>query len=133
MKLYKWMTMLFMGFALAFTACDDDEFDINSLVEPTEFSKLVVTPIVETADYEVTSVFNMDNDKRYMGFGFCYNTTGDPNIYDATISCIPENNELKATLTGFEENVTFYIRAYAIEYPNKVLYSDPLEISFGIE
>lgn len=133
MKLYKWMTMLFMGFALAFTACDDDDFDLDSLVEESEFSKVVVKPIEGTADYELTSVFDMDDDERYMGFGFCYNTTGNPNIYDATISCTPEKNVLKATLPCPEEDVVYYIRAYATVYPEGVLYSDPLEITFGIE
>lgn len=133
MKLYKWMTMLFMGFALAFTACDDDDFDLDSLVEPSEFSKPVISVIDGTPDFEITSVFNMDDDDRYMGFGFCYNTTGNPNIYDATISCTPNNNVLKATITDVEEGVTYYFRAYATVYPEGVLYSDPIEIVFGAE
>lgn len=130
MKLYKWMTMLIISCALGFTACDDDDYDISNDIPEVEFTLPVAT--ITDSGVEMVSVIDMDDDLRYMGFGFCYSKTNEnPTIYDATISCIPKDEVMTATLTDLENNSVYYVRAYATLYPTGVIYSNPIEITVG--
>ena len=45
--------------------------------------------------------------------GFCYSTSTNPTISDATISCGKNTGEFGKTITGLNENTTYYVRAYA--------------------
>lgn len=130
MKLCKWITIMLMSCSLVFTACEDDEYDINDVIEEVEFTLPVA--VVNGSGVEVTSIIDMDDDQLYMGFGFCYSQTNqEPTIYDATTSCIPENKVMTTVLSDLEDNKIYYIRAYATLYPTGVIYSNPIIVTVG--
>ncbi|NDV60261.1 hypothetical protein [Bacteroides sp. 519] len=134
MKMNKWLNILLVNCLLltGFTACSDDD-------DPTElsFNVPVLTDIVTpTAVVTADLIVNQDDlDEgriRVMSYGFCYSTSNNPTIYDATVTAAPENKKMEATLTELEDNTVYYVRAFATLYPNGVVYSPEVEMKVGV-
>lgn len=135
MKPIKWISLFMMGCAVLIgtASCGDDDNNKGELILSVPTVTDITVPTA-TAVSEVT-VCQDDIDSgniRVMAYGFCYGTTTQPTIYDATVKATPENGKMTASLTDLENNTVYHIRAFATLYPNGVVYSDVVIITAGI-
>ena len=122
MKYLKTIYIL-LGCMLVMGACkDDDETSLSgalSITTPTyahvAYNKATVSAIISGSDG--VSVI-----KR----GFCYGTEANPDIYNMTAEA--KGSDISATLTGLNQNTTYYVRAFVTLYNEEPKYSE--EISF---
>lgn len=91
---------------------DDDKIDNSAVVANLEVSE--VTSTTARVSAELTAA-NMQN---FIKKGFCYSTTADPTIDNATLCEM--TGDFTATLTNLEPNATYYIKAYALIGDNLV-------------
>lgn len=136
MKLKDYFTIFALGSLMSagFTACDDD--DDNGNEESIEFCTPQVISI-EADQATVTCDVDIDEDDlekgetRVIAYGFCYGTSQNPSIHDATVKVMPENGKMEAVLTELENNQLYRVRAFATLYPEGVIYSPVTEIASG--
>lgn len=136
MKLKDYFAIFAMGCLMStgFTACDDD--DDNGNEESIEFYTPQVISI-EADQATVTCDVDIDEDDmekgetRVIAYGFCYGTSQNPSIHDATVKVMPQNGKMEAVLTELENNQLYRVRAFATLYPEGVIYSPVTEIAAG--
>lgn len=124
MKQYKWLS-LFIVCALLFGACSDDDqhfadqgvtLGSPEVLEATGSSALLQATIAADKDVILG--------KR----GFCYATTQNPTIYNATATATVSNSNspvYTATITGLRGSTTYYVRSFVVLYSGGVVYSAP--------
>ena len=124
MKQYKWISLLFAT-ALTLGACSDDENDYG------ESGVIIETPAVtETTlrSVSLSSTFDLRDDIRYVGAGFCYSLKDNPTIYDATVESALTDGTVSATIDGLTPYSTYYVRAYICIYQGETLYSSVIKV-----
>jgi hypothetical protein len=136
MKSAKWINMLAAGLALlaCTTACEDDA-DGNTprridLTAPV-LTEIAAPVAVATCDVVVDREDLDMGRTRIMAYGFCYSLSSNPTIHDATVTAMPLDGKLSATLTELADNTVYYVRAFATLYPDGVVYSPETGMTVG--
>ena len=135
MKLNKWLSILMMSCSLliGFTACNDDDDDLGQLsLSAPVLTEITAPTAIATSDVIVNQKDIDLGNIRVISYGFCYSTTQNPTIYDATVKAVSDNKKVEATLTDLEDNTQYYVRAFATLYPDGVVYSPEVETIVGI-
>lgn len=108
---------------LVLGACSDDDENSGlgalSITTPTYAN---VTYNKVTLSATISGSEGIDIIKR----GFCYSTTSQPDVYDATAEM--RGSDISATLTGLNQQTTYYARAFVSIYNEEPQYSE--EITF---
>uniref|UniRef100_S0DFI3 Fibronectin type-III domain-containing protein n=1 Tax=termite gut metagenome TaxID=433724 RepID=S0DFI3_9ZZZZ len=134
MKLDKWLCTLLVSCSLLVgsTACDKDDDDRGEITLGAPVLTGIAAPdTVATSDVFVSRK-DLDNGTvRVMAYGFCYDTSKTPTIHSATVTTIPEDGKMTATLTGLTNNTVYRVRAFATLYPTGVVYSPEVEMTVG--
>lgn len=129
MKYNKWLS-LFVGCALLFGACSDDDKDFGE-----QGVRLNTPEVLDTTDSSVKLKVTFATEKEVVlsKRGFCYSTKENPDVYDATLLTEVKNNDdpFICTIDGLLLNKTYYIRAFASVYNGGIAYSPQLEIRTG--
>lgn len=114
---------LLLSCALSLGACsDDDENSASGALSLTAPTSSDVAYNRATLSARITGSEGVNIVKR----GFCYSTSSEPDIYDATAEV--RGTDLRATLTGLSEKTTYHVRAFVTLYNEEPRYSE--EISF---
>lgn len=122
MKYLKTLYLL-LACALSLGACsDDDPNSASAALSLTAPASSDVTYNHATLSARITGSEGVNIVKR----GFCYSTSAEPDIYDATAEV--RGTDLRATLTGLNEKTTYHVRAFVTLYNEAPRYSE--EISF---
>ena len=126
MKLYQWMILLFANVCIALTNCscssDNDTPDTPPESPTIALSQPSVSDI-EADRATATSLLTNNGKVSIIKKGFCYSTSHDPTVNDATVEINSGGNTLSGTLTGLQPQTTYYLRAFASPNNGSPVYS----------
>jgi uncharacterized protein (TIGR02145 family) len=90
------------------------EFTTKAITKPI----ITTTATAEILYTSATSGGNLtyDGGAAVTDKGVCWNTTGNPTVSDNKLSAGKGSGVFASKLTGLQENTTYYIRAFAINY-----------------
>jgi len=96
---------------LIFFSCKKDE---STYLDYPEL-EITTAPITKITQYSAVSGGEMNNitGKTIKYKGVCWNTSNNPTIEDSSQWSGSNPEDYVSTLTGLEENTTYYVRAYA--------------------
>lgn len=106
-------------------ACSNDDNDLGT--EGVALSAPEITEITSDGG-RLTATLALQDGIRYTATGFCYNTEGTPDQYDATVKATVSGNSFTTKLSGLTIHTTYHVRAFAAVYGGKVTYSP--EVTF---
>ena len=126
MKLYQWMILLFANVSIALTNCacssDNDTPDTPPESSTIALSQPSVSDI-EADRATATSLLTNEGKVSIIKKGFCYSTSHNPTINDATVEINNAGNTLSGTLTDLQPQTTYYLRAFASPNNGSPVYS----------
>lgn len=133
MKIDKCLMWL-CGCALLLAACSDSE-EVNY---GTSGVYLGTPEVVELTlqSAEVVAAVKLQEGVRYTQMGFCYATTTNPTVYDATVpstdkGVITSSGQISVVLKELALNTPYYVRAYTSVYQGETVYSPQIEVTVG--
>ncbi len=132
MKLDRLLSLMAASLLLLVSACDKE----NDLPEELRLGAPVLSEVSAPQAVATSAMIVDKNDLetgaiRVMAYGFCYAVSKNPTIYSSTVTTLPEDGMITATLTGLTDNTTYYVRAFATLYPSGVVYSPETEMTVG--
>ncbi len=68
---------------------------------------------IGSSQAEFSSSITNDGGGMILEKGFCYNTTGNPDISNATVLSSVTGSNISSIVTGLNRKVTYYVRSYA--------------------
>ena len=121
--------IIFVIIALLMFSCKDDTPSLNGDTGSMAFNAISVPDITYKSATVKAEVSN--SPANLLKTGFCYGTEASPEINSSLVETNISEGVMQAELSSLSESTTYYVRAFAMAYDGKVVYSDEASFTTG--